>query len=208
MLTGLLLIILVLAGVATAAAMVPRRRALPGGSVKALPPGAEEGELSMRTLRDLRTGDVVTLETRDYLVEGVVAYEEDGHRWNAGRLVDGGDERWLVTGLERGGAETTRLVQPDPDVDMSGYPPEVLVAGDVRYTLEKRGTATARLAGNTGLRTAGVAGGGAGTVERCRWWLYEAPGDDTLLVEQWSDTYRVLRGKKVSPTMMELIPGS
>ena len=50
--------------------------------------------------------------------------------------------------------------------------------------------------------------GPTGHVERCRWWLYTAPGDDTLIVEQWGSDYRVLRGKKVGDGMMELIPGS
>jgi hypothetical protein len=47
-----------------------------------------------------------------------------------------------------------------------------------------------------------------GHVERCRWWLYSAPGDDTLMVEQWGSDYRVLRGKKIVDGTIELIPGS
>lgn len=218
MLTGLVFAILLITGaltaVATGRALMRRRHALPGGTVKALPSGTGD-ELATRTIRELRAGDVITFETRDYLVEGVVDYEEDGHRWSAGRLVDGGDEHWLVVGLERGGALVARLLREDPEVEMSGYPPDVLAAGGLRYTHERRGTATARLSGNTGLGGLGRSGGagkGAGqgmaSVERCRWWLYEAPGDDTLLVEQWSDVYRVVRGKKVSPTLLELMPGS
>ena len=47
-----------------------------------------------------------------------------------------------------------------------------------------------------------------GHVERCRWWLYTAPGDDTLLVEQWGSDYRVLRGKKVGEGVIELMQAS
>jgi len=47
-----------------------------------------------------------------------------------------------------------------------------------------------------------------GHVERCRWWLYSAPGEDTLLVEQWGSDYRLLRGKKVGDSTVELIPGT
>jgi len=47
-----------------------------------------------------------------------------------------------------------------------------------------------------------------GHVERCRWWLYSAPGDDTVVLEQWGADYRVLRGKKVSGDTIDLIPGS
>ena len=48
----------------------------------------------------------------------------------------------------------------------------------------------------------------AAHVERCRWWLYSAPGEDTLIVEQWGADYRVLRGKKVSEATIDLMPGS
>lgn len=216
MFTGLVLAILLLTGaiaaVATGASMVRRRRALPGGTVRALPSGTGD-ELATRTIRELRAGDVITFEARDYLVEGVVDYEEDGHRWSAGRLVDGSDEHWLVVGLERGGSLVARMLREDPEVEMSGYPPDVLAAGGVRYMHERRGTATAHMSGATGLGRLGEpaarsAGQGTAAVERCRWWLYEAPGDDTLLVEQWSDVYRVVRGKKISLSLLELMPGS
>ena len=48
----------------------------------------------------------------------------------------------------------------------------------------------------------------ADLVERCRWWLYDTPGDDTLIVEQWGNAFRVLRGVKLSSALIEMIPGS
>lgn len=207
MFMGLFIALLVFMGLATAVASgvlaVQRRRELAGQARAALPSGTS-GDLLMRTIRDLRAGDVITYESRDYLVEGVVIYEEDGHRWNAGRLVDGDDVFWLVVGLERGGSTRVRMLAEDPTLDVSGYPPEILVAGELRYAQDRRGTATATVHGSTGLAVSGQ----PGTAERCRWWLYEAPGDDMMVIEQWSDVYRVLRGKTISADLIELIPGS
>ncbi|MCE9574816.1 MAG: DUF4178 domain-containing protein [Deltaproteobacteria bacterium] len=181
-----------------------RRRGLSGGPTpKELP----AGDLEERTLREMRVGDIVTIDGKDFVSEGVVSYDEDGHRWVGARLVDDNDIRWCVVGLERSGAMSIRMMTQDDTAEMSGYPPEALVLGDVRYTLDKRGTATCKLDGDLG--TLGRQGGKlAGTVERCRWWLYNAAGDDTAVVEQWGSDYRVLRGKKVGAGTIELMVGS
>ncbi len=182
-----------------------KRRGLSGGPTpKELPAG---DSLDERTLRELRVGDIVTIDGKDFVSEGVISYDEDGHRWIGGRLVDDNDIRWLVVGLERTGAMSIRMMTQDDSSEMTGYPPEALVLGEIRYTLDKRGTATCKLDGDLG--TLGRQGGKlAGTVERCRWWLYSGAGDDTAVVEQWGSDYRVLRGKKVGAGTIELMIGS
>ncbi|HWN66694.1 MAG TPA: DUF4178 domain-containing protein [Haliangium sp.] len=207
MITGLLLAILILVSVfGGGMILAQRRRALAGAPARpALPGGHDDGsKLLNRTVADLRPGDVLTMDGKDFLVDGVIAYDEEGHRWSAGKVSDAGDVRWLVVGLERGGSLTARLLAEVTDIEVSGMPPEVLVTPETRYTLGRRGTATAQVRGQVGIRLRGE----AGTVERCRWWLYETPGADTLLVEQWGDTFRVLRGQKVNPDLIELLPGS
>ncbi|WP_428265129.1 DUF4178 domain-containing protein [Haliangium sp.] len=209
MFTGLLIAILLIVTIAGGGIIwAQRRRELPGGRARpALPSGVPGGDrLLERTARDLRTGDVITYDGRDFVVEGVIAYDEEGHRWRAGRLVDGSDECWLVVGLERGGSLTMRYMTGAPDIDVAGMPPEVLVAGEDRYSLDKRGTATAHVQGQTGLAVRAEAG--SGSAERCRWWLYDGPGDGTVIVEQWGGEYRVLRGTKIRPDAVELMPGS
>ena len=182
-----------------------RRGLSSGGGTRALAAG---DTLIERTIRELRVGDVLSIDGKDYLCEGVVAYDEDGHRWVGGRLVDGTTVRWCVVGLERTSAQHDRLLEVDP-TDVAGYPPEALVLGDVRFALDKRGTATCKLHGDLGSLMGGSkAGRPEGHVERCRWWLYSAPGDDTALLEQWGADYRVLRGKKVLGDTIDLIPGS
>jgi hypothetical protein len=210
MLFWLLVSLLVVLGGAAAAGSVyavneKRRRALPSGGTMALPSGGSGDRLIERSIRELRVGDVVTMDGRDFLCEGVVAYDEDGHRWIGARIVDGSDARWCVVGLERTGGNAVRLMAQEDASELAGYPPEALMLGETRFTLDKRGTATCKLSGDVG------ALGGAkpsGSVERCRWWLYSAPGDATAIVEQWGSDYRVLRGKKVSGDTIDLIPGS
>ncbi|HWO25794.1 MAG TPA: DUF4178 domain-containing protein [Kofleriaceae bacterium] len=205
----LLVLLTVLGGtVAVGISVNAKRKALSGGggSAKLLP--AVGDKLIERTVRDLRVDDVLTIDGKDFLCEGLIAYDEDGHRWIGGRIVDGGEVTWLVVGIERASSSSTRLLRQDESTPISGYPPEAIVIGDVRYALDKRGTATCQLYGDIGGLGAMKKDRPEGHVERCRWWLYAAPGDDTLLVEQWGADYRVLRGKKVSDATVELIPAS
>jgi hypothetical protein len=204
----ILLVLLTVIGGAAAVgiAVNERRKALPGGAPRALPAAGDK--LLERTVRDLRVDDVLTIDGKDFLVEGMINYDEDGHRWTGARVVDGGEVRWLVVGIERTGLGSMRLLAQDETVQIAGYPPEVLVIGEVRYALDKRGAATCALHGELGPLGALKKDRPDGHVERARWWLYSAPGDDTLLLEQWGSDYRVLRGKKVGEAGLELIPGS
>lgn len=205
----ILLVLLTVVGGVTAVGIAVRsqRKQLGGGTgQKALPAAGDR--LLERTVRDLRVDDVLTIDGRDFLCEGLISYDEDGHRWIGGRIVDGTDVSWLVVGLERAAASSIRLLKQDTTTPITGYPPEALVIGDVRYALDKRGAATCQLFGDVGGLGALKAGRPEGHVERCRWWLYNAPGDDTVIVEQWGNDFRVLAGNKVGDGTVELIPGS
>ncbi len=201
----LLVILTVVGGVAAVGIAASERKKLASGAgeaPRALTAGAE------RTVRDLRVGDVVMIDGRDFLAEGTLGYDEDGHRWIGGRLIDGGDVKWLIVGIERAGGASMRLLVQDDQTHVSGYPPEAIVVGETRYALDKRGTATCELRGDLGGLGDLKKDRPDGHVERCRWWLYNAPGDDTLIVEQWGADYRVLRGKKVGEGTIELMQGS
>ncbi len=206
----ILLVLLTVVGAAAAVGVAAneRRKQIGGGkSPKALPAGKGETFLE-RTVRDLRVDDVLTMDGKDFLCEGLIAYDEDGHRWSSARVVDGSDVQWLLVGIERAGGGAMRLLVQDDAQSISGYPPEALVIGEVRYVLDKRGAATCQLHGDVGTLGDLKKNRPSGHVERCRWWLYGAPGEDTLMIEQWGADYRVLRGKKIGEGTMELIPGS
>ncbi len=183
-------------------------RALPSGNddLKLLGDGRAP-DLVERGFKDIRVGDVVQYEARDWLVEGVIEYDEDGHRWRGARLVDGSDEGWLLVGLERGGSARLRLMKEDPEVHITGYPPEKLVTRGATFTQETRGTATARVTGDAG-DLPGTDEAGPDSVLRCRWWRYETPGQKALVVEQWGGLYRVLSGDILKNIDIELMPGS
>ncbi len=202
----LLMLLTVVGGAAVVGiAAKERRKSLrSGGGPKLL----SEASGIERTVRDLRVDDVLTMDNKDFLCEGLISYDEDGHRWIAGRVVDGKDTQWLVVGIDRAGTSSTRVLTQDESQSITGYPPEALVIGEVRYVLDKRGAATCQLFGDVGPLGDLKRDRPAGHVERCRWWLYSAPGDDTLLVEQWGADYRVLRGRKVVDGIVDLIPGS
>lgn len=206
-----LMLLIVVGGAATVGGVMyaqeKRRRLAAGGGTKALP-GAVGDRLLERTIRDVRVGDVLTIDARDFVVEGTIGYDEDGHRWTGARIVDAADVRWLVVGIERVGASAVRLLAYDSENEVTGYPPETIVIGETRYALDKRGTATCKLAGDVGTLSGVKDKRPEGHVERCRWWLYNGAGDDTLVLEQWGSDFRMLRGKKVSPDTIDLIPGS
>ena len=206
----ILLVLLTVVGAAAAVGIAVNQRNKQvgaGKTPKALPPASGD-RLLERTVRDLRVNDVLVMDGKDFLCEGHIGYDEDGHRWTAARIVDNQDVKWLVIGLERVGSSALRLMSQDETQQIAGYPPEALVIGEVRYALDKRGTATCRLEGDVGPLGDLKKDRPSGHVERCRWWLYNAPGEDTLIVEQWGADYRVLRGKKIGEGTLELIPGS
>ena len=163
-----------------------------------------------RTVRDLRVDDVLTIDGKDFICEGAIDYDEDGHRWVGGRVRRRQRRAagWSSGSSAPASSASRLLAQDEPTPRSRGYPPEALVVGEVRYALDKRGTATCKLNGDVGPLGALKKDRPEGHVERCRWWLYSAPGDDTLLVEQWGADYRVLRGKKVGDATIELMPGS
>jgi len=207
----ILLVLLTVVGGAAAVGMAvnERRKQVGGGGPAPKQLSAGDGDkLVERTVRDLRVDDVLTIDGSDFLCEGLISYDEDGHRWSGARVVDNTDVRWLYVGIERTGGGTLRMMTQDDAQSIAGYPPEALVIGEIRYVLDKRGAATCQLHGDTGALGDLKKDRPAGHVERCRWWLYGAPGEDTLLVEQWGADYRVLRGKKTNGGTIELIPGS
>ena len=165
--------------------------------------GSGEPQLE-RGPEDLRAGDIIQYRSTDFLVEGIVHYDEDGHRWLVGRLVDGRDVRWLIVGMDRAGLGLFRMTEQIEPPFSGEYPPDAMRQKDTRFILEKRGNATARVIGDVG----GLGRGSAGSVVRCRWWRYEAAGSSCLLVEQWGSDFRALQGETVAPGELEMIPGS
>src|SRR5262245_61226046 len=98
------------------------RPALPGRGEHG-PPARGSTPLLERGVADVRVDDVVQSQGRDWLVEGIIRYEEDGHAWRGARLMDGAEEGWLIVGLDRGVGMNVRLLRTASGVELSGYPP-------------------------------------------------------------------------------------
>lgn len=205
MLTWILLGVLAMVGGAFVAYRVGRAKG--ASAARALPAATSSGRLLERTVRDVRVDDVVQHGGRDWLVEGVVTYDEDGHTWRGARVIDGPEERWVIVGLERTGGLTVRLCALASDLALTGYPPERIEHGGVAYAMGQRGTATATLAGELGTLP-GWKTIPKGASARCRWWRYNAAGEKTLVVEQWGETYRALVGEMVPADQVDLLAGS
>jgi hypothetical protein len=211
--TGLIIALLAIVGAATVVsgglvvlARRTERQLAASDERRRLTDGRGEAALE-RGVEDVRVGDIVQRNGRDYLVEGVAEYDEDGHRWRAARLIDGRDENWLMVGLERGGNATLRWLSEDPSIDVAGYPPERITAAGIAFAQRGRGTATVRIAGDTGA-LASARTETPDSVLRCRWWRYEAAGTGALVVEQWGTLFRALRGTSLRSDEVELIPAS
>ena len=203
----LLVVLAVVGGVAAVGIAAGDKRKQLAAQRHEGPAGGRQG--IERSVRDLRVGDVLTIDGRDFLCEGTIAYDEDGHRWRAGRCVDGNDVRWLVVGIERTGTSATA---PD-DAGRIDADHRLSARGD----RDRRDPLRARQARHRDVRAArrrrrrsasSKKDRPEGHVERCRWWLYSAPGEDTLIVEQWGADYRLLRGKKIVEGTIDLIPAA
>src|SRR4051812_48385223 len=123
----ILLVVLTILGGVTAVGVASRdRKKLPGGSSAPKQLGTGD-KLTERGINEARVDDIITIDSQDYLCEGVINYDEDGHRWVGARCVDNQVTKWLIVGLERTGAHTTRLLEQDRETQITGYPPEALV---------------------------------------------------------------------------------
>jgi len=157
-----------------------------------------------RGIRELLPGDVVSFENKDFLVEGVITYDEDGHSWNAARMLDDGKERWIMVGMERqpGLTSAVRVLDRDTSIEISGYPPETLTANGESYRMSSRGNAGVSATGDVGIAGLGK------SLLRIRYWRFTAPGDKMIIVEQWGSDYRVVSGKAVPEHMFTVLQAS
>jgi hypothetical protein len=154
-----------------------------------------------RTLFDLRTGDIVQFDGRDWVVEDRLLYDEDGFQWLEYLLRDGPDSRWLavceddwleVSWLELGPQELSRQLSSSADF------PERIEWGGISYQLKEKGRATATSSSRTMNRH----------LAQCRFADYGAPEQRVLSLEIWSEGDReVTMGRRIDPAAPQLLPG-
>jgi hypothetical protein len=144
--------------------------------------------------RALKLGDVVNYESRDWIVEGTLRFDQGGFRWAEHRLVDGGDSLWLSVeddeGLELVVWKRLRGAALEPG-------PGTLEHGGVTYELDERGKASYTSEGVTGA-------GGGGKAEFADY----AKGDERLSFERYGDDggWEISVGRVISEHALDIYP--
>ncbi|MCP9799920.1 DUF4178 domain-containing protein [Synechococcus sp. RedBA-s] len=135
--------------------------------------------LQERTLFDLRTGDIVQADGRDWVVEDRLLYDEEGFQWLEYLLRDGSEGRWLcvceddwleVSWLEQGPAELARQLDQQP----LPFPGTINWEG-VTYQLKEQGRASVTSTSRAMNRR----------LSGCRFGDYEGPDGLVLFLERW-----------------------
>jgi hypothetical protein len=145
--------------------------------------------------RALKLGDVVNHESRDWIVEGTLRFEQGGFRWAEHRLVDGTDSLWLSVeddeGIELVMWKRLRGATLEPG-------PGTLEHGGVTYELDERGKANYTSEGVTG---AGGDGGKAEFADYCS-------GDERLSFERYGDDggWEISVGTVISEHALDIYP--
>lgn len=171
--------------------------------MQARPDATEE-----RHLFNLRVGDIVQADGRDWMVEDRLLYEQsDGFQWLEYRLQDSAERRWLSVS-EDDEVEVGWLVSTDPPrgdlaEQLQEGVPEVLPWRGQEYQLQERGTARLR----TEVRSLNR-GNGA-----CSFADYQAPNGELLAVEWWGGrgaeniAIEISEGRRIDPASLTLLPG-
>ncbi|MFN5463739.1 MAG: DUF4178 domain-containing protein [Cyanobacteriota bacterium] len=161
-----------------------------------------------RTLFDLRVGDIVQLEGRDWVVEDQLRYEEKGAQWLEYLLRDGSDARWLCV-EEDDWLEVSWLDPAPPELVRQildvGHPrPKTLSWEGITYDLRHRGRASLTSSARTLNRRVGW----------CHYGDYEGPEGRVLSLESWGqgeatnlEDIEVSLGRRIHPALVGLLPG-
>jgi hypothetical protein len=154
-----------------------------------------ESDDGSRTVRTIRLHDIVSYLGQDYMVEGVLRYDDDGWPWVTYMLVDGEDVRWLS-------------VEDDDKLEVSlweeiscpilGEPPEFIEAEGIKFHMVERGEARVTQQGQTG-RKQGLS---------VDYFDYESNGEEMLSVERWGSEIEVSMGREIDPYGLDIFPGT
>jgi hypothetical protein len=165
-----------------------------GGGTPSLP-GAEPAAEVRSSVRGLRTGDVVSYDGHDSIVERSYRFREGGSRWEEHLLVDGDYKRWLSVEDDEGLECVVWERRPDPGLEPGA---DTIAVDGTSYAFDEQGKADYTLEESGGA-------GGAGTVEYAD---YQA-GDKRLSFERYDGSgWEINVGVVVSEHAFDVYPGS
>jgi hypothetical protein len=150
-----------------------------------------------RTIQTLQIGDVASYLDVDYLVEGMLTLDEDGRVTRLYRMTDGSKVRWLAARPDDDGAV---LLDEAPELVMDAAGADTLTYQGTPYRLTARGHAHVIRAGTLGSGRSG---------DRTRIYEYAGPGNERVIGLAWvgGDRMDVFRGERLSPGVLDLLPG-
>lgn len=150
-----------------------------------------------RTIQTLQIGDVASYLHVDYLVEGVLTLDEDGRVTRLYRMTDGSKARWLGA---RPGDDGPLLIDEAPELVLDAAGADTLIFQGMPHRLTARGNAHVTRAGDLGSGRNG---------DRLRIYEYAGPGSERVLALVWTGGERmdVFRGERLSPNVVDLLPG-
>jgi hypothetical protein len=149
-----------------------------------------------RTPTTIQVGDVVQHLGRDFVVEGVVTFSEEGRGARFYRMFDDGKERFLYA---RGGSADPLLLAPamvNSELDGS-EPPERLEHAGGSYQKSARAQAQAVVVGQFGARSPNA---------KVRVFEYVGAGPLRLLIVDWGRDVEVFAGERLSPASLDILP--
>lgn len=192
------LLVLVFIGLIAGAAVVymrGRKQAAAGPpSPTGLPEAPAAEPVGGVEARALKLGDVVNYESRDWIVEGTLRFNQGGFRWDEHRIVDGADSLWLSVeddeGLELVVWTRLRGSELEPG-------PGTLEHQGVTYELDEKGRANYTSEGVTGAS----GGGKAEFADYMR-------GEERLSFERYGDDggWEISVGRVISEHALDIYP--
>ena len=148
-----------------------------------------------RSVFNMQVGDIVQYRTEDWVVEGVLTYNDDGFDWVEYLLQEGDRICWLS--VEEDDIVEVTIQRPVQDLYLQARPGDSLRYQDVDYRLTDEGTAQMTRVGNTLQRQA----------QTCRYFDFEGPDKRVLSVEDWDGDWEVTSGESISVSDLVILPG-
>ncbi len=158
------------------------------------PPAVARLEGGEHTLHSLAPGDVVSRD-QDYVVEGLLTFEEDGRVTQLYRLVDGAIVRWM--GARPSDSHPLWLEGAgDLAIEING--PETVYYRGLPYRQSARRSVRVTSRGEVGPRRDG----------RMEFWEYTGPGRARIWALAGPSEVESFAGEELEPFAIELLPAS
>ena len=156
---------------------------------------SEKTQAPIREIIDLRPNDIVVYFNENYLVTGVVSWQDGGNAWRAAALdCDDGRRRWLQS--HQAGGHEHYLMEEVSDLPILDAP-ETLTYRNGHFTLKGWGLTTVA---QEGVIFRDIS-------HRATYYHYEGPGQRLITIEIWNDSTYTLWGQSIEPHHLELMPG-